>query len=415
MYRRIFNSISEAIMVCKIEKIKGKESFICINVNEAFTNKFKLKKEDLLERDIFDIFGFWDKEILRKYIYAVLNNKKFRKTKYIDSLRKYFDIELGLHEKDEFFIKFTDITDIREMKFLVGKYEFLFENARDVILFIDMDGNILKANNTAVELYGYSKAELLEMKIFDLRFDTNAFVFDQMDEANEIGIIFESEHKTKYNKKIPVEISSIGTDINGETVLLSIIRDITSRKKDREKIKKLAYYDTLTKLPNRRFFIEELNNIIDYNRESKSKIAIMFLDIDKFKFVNDNYGHNIGDILLCNIARRMENVIRGNDVVARLGGDEFVILNYDITNIDVLEKIASRINYVLKQEFMINNKKIYVSASIGISIFPDDALTSEELMRKADITMYDVKESGGDSHLFYNEKNRNKNLIKTKI
>ncbi|MCT4584450.1 MAG: diguanylate cyclase [Peptostreptococcaceae bacterium] len=404
MYRRIFNSISEAIMVCKIKNIEGKEKFICINVNEAFVDKFGLRKEDLLEQDIFDIFGFWDKDILRKYIFAVLNNKKFRKTKYIDSLRKYFDIELGLHEKDEFFIKFTDITDISEMKFMVGKYEFLFENARDVILFIDMDGNILKANNAAVDLYYYTKSELLEMKIFDLRFDLDSFVFNQMDMANENGIIFESEHKNKLGQKIPVEISSIGTDINGERVLLSIIRDITDRKKDREKIERLAYYDTLTRLPNRRFFIEELNNNIDYNGGIKTKVAIMFLDIDKFKFVNDNYGHNVGDILLCNIARRIENVIRNDDLVARLGGDEFVILNYNINNVNVLKNIASRINYVLKQEFMIENKKINVSASIGISIYPDDAINSEELMRKADITMYRVKESGGDCYLFYNKK-----------
>lgn len=404
MYRRIFNSISEAIMVCKIDHNSGTEKFICINVNDAFVDKFGLKREDLLDKDIFEVFTFWDKTVLRKYIYSVLNNKKFRKTKYIDNLRKYFDIELGLHNQDEFFIKFTDMTEMREMKFMVGKYEFLFENARDVILFIDMEGKILKANNTAVEIYGYSKSELLEMKIFDLRYDKNPFVFNQMDVANETGILFESEHRTKYNQKIPVEISSIGTDINGERILLSIIRDITSRKKDREKIKKLAYYDTLTKLPNRRFFIEELNKIIEYNKELKTKFSIMFLDIDKFKFVNDTYGHNIGDILLCNIARRVENVIRKDDIVARLGGDEFVILNQKISDLDIVENIASRINYVLKQEFKIENKKIYVSASIGISVYPDDALTSDDLMRRADMTMYDVKESGGDSHLFYSEK-----------
>lgn len=404
MYRRIFNSISEAIMVCKIDHNSGTEKFICINVNDAFVDKFGLKREDLLDKDIFEVFTFWDKTVLRKYIYSVLNNKKFRKTKYIDNLRKYFDIELGLHNQDEFFIKFTDMTEMREMKFMVGKYEFLFENARDVILFIDMEGKILKANNTAVEIYGYSKSELLEMKIFDLRYDKNPFVFNQMDVANETGILFESEHRTKYNQKIPVEISSIGTDINGERILLSIIRDITSRKKDREKIKKLAYYDTLTKLPNRRFFIEELNKIIEYNKELKTKFSIMFLDIDKFKFVNDTYGHNIGDILLCNIARRVENVIRKDDIVARLGGDEFVILNQKINDLDIVENIASRINYVLKQEFKIENKKIYVSASIGISVYPDDALTSDDLMRRADMTMYDVKESGGDSHLFYSEK-----------
>lgn len=404
MYRRIFNSISEAIMVCKIDHNSGTEKFICINVNDAFVDKFGLKREDLLDKDIFEVFTFWDKTVLRKYIYSVLNNKKFRKTKYIDNLRKYFDIELGLHNQDEFFIKFTDMTEMREMKFMVGKYEFLFENARDVILFIDMEGKILKANNTAVEIYGYSKSELLEMKIFDLRYDKNPFVFNQMDVANETGILFESEHRTKYNQKIPVEISSIGTDINGERILLSIIRDITSRKKDREKIKKLAYYDTLTKLPNRRFFIEELNKIIEYNKELKTKFSIMFLDIDKFKFVNDTYGHNIGDILLCNIARRVENVIRKDDIVARLGGDEFVILNQKINDLDIVENIAGRINYVLKQEFKIENKKIYVSASIGISVYPDDALTSDDLMTRADMTMYDVKGSGGDSHLFYSEK-----------
>lgn len=143
--------------------------------------------------------------------------------------------------------------------------------------------------------------------------------------------------------------------------------------------------------------------MIHYHDEHKNRISIMFLDIDGFKLVNDHYGHSIGDLLLYSIGRRLQNTLRNDDIVARLGGDEFVILNYNINDLDTIKRIANRINYVLRHPFVIKNNEIKVSASIGISIYPDDANCSEELMKKADKTMYKVKALGGNSNLFYKE------------
>ncbi|MBN1216112.1 MAG: EAL domain-containing protein [Candidatus Lokiarchaeota archaeon] len=196
------------------------------------------------------------------------------------------------------------------------------------------------------------------------------------------------------------------------------------RSKAEEEIKFLAYYDYLTKLPNRRYFLERFNATIAsagrYNRIS----AILFLDIDDFKLINDSLGHKIGDLLLIDISKRLKKCIRKSnfnysnkkietfiDVVARLGGDEFVISLIEISNPEDSSKIAKRIVHELSHPYYVEDHEIYITASIGIALYPSDGENTETLLKHADIAMYQAKKSGKNNFKYFTN-SMNKSIIK---
>jgi len=169
----------------------------------------------------------------------------------------------------------------------------------------------------------------------------------------------------------------------------------------REKLQKIAHYDDLTKLPNRTFFYIELQRELKRAQRHNANLALLFLDLDGFKAVNDTYGHGAGDQLLREVSQRIRNSVRDIDVVARLGGDEFTILLTDISHSSEALFVAKKIIYSLNKEFLIKRKAVFIGASIGISIYPDHGTDIDELIRNADNMMYNVKNSGKNSAKIY--------------
>jgi len=163
----------------------------------------------------------------------------------------------------------------------------------------------------------------------------------------------------------------------------------------------MAYHDNLTNLPNRELFRDRLDHALTQSRRKGSYVAVMFLDLDRFKQVNDSLGHMVGDKLLMSIAERLNTVIREGDTIARIGGDEFTIICEDCANLDDVTKIAQHIVDSLVFPFFIDSNEIYTTSSIGISIFPRDALNSEELLTAADTAMYRAKVEGRNNYQFY--------------
>lgn len=179
------------------------------------------------------------------------------------------------------------------------------------------------------------------------------------------------------------------------------IRAVNERKLAEQKILHMAYHDSLTNLPNRTMFDEKLKGYFGEAQRTGSMMAVIFLDLDRFKVINDTLGHQVGDQLLQIVARKLQEYVRGNDIVARFGGDEFIILLTDVAQADEAAQFARGIPDLLKEPFVIEDHELFVTPSIGISIYPSDGTEVESLLKNADIAMYRSKEKGGNSFHYY--------------
>jgi diguanylate cyclase (GGDEF)-like protein len=185
------------------------------------------------------------------------------------------------------------------------------------------------------------------------------------------------------------------------------IRAMNARRKAEEKIVHMAYHDALTNLPNRLLFHDRMQHAFTRARETGKQVAIIFFDLDRFKIINDTLGHHVGDRLLRDLARKLKSYVREEDIVARYSGDEFMILMHDITHIDQVTQFAKGIPHVLRDPFVYAGQELFVSASIGIALFPDDGTDPDTLIKNADIAMYRAKEKGGNTfQLYHPEMNR---------
>jgi diguanylate cyclase (GGDEF)-like protein/PAS domain S-box-containing protein len=195
------------------------------------------------------------------------------------------------------------------------------------------------------------------------------------------------------NKEFYAEITAFPMVFNGESVMQILIKDITDRKNIEKELENLAFYDSLTGLRNRRSFHDLLELSIETANKKGEQLALLYMDLDKFKEVNDTLGHEIGDELLKQFSNRLINNVRGNSLHGRIGGDEFLILLKDIKNSRNVEKITQRLYTALQRPYQINGHYINTTASIGISIYPKDGTSGERLIKYADQALYAAKET----------------------
>lgn len=186
-------------------------------------------------------------------------------------------------------------------------------------------------------------------------------------------------------------------EVEGHPFYTLTLRDITARKRYEERIRYQALYDDLTGLPNRAFLKDRIALEIARTRRSHTRFALMYLNLDRFKRINDTYGHEAGDAVLQETARRLKQAVRADDLAARIGGDEFVILLPGLYNADLVGKIAAKILKVVKQPTAVRNHQVVLSISIGITVCPDDGEDYETLLANADIAMNRAKETGKDT------------------
>ena len=212
---------------------------------------------------------------------------------------------------------------------------------------------------------------------------------------------YEAEALHKNGRRLRWRLVGKTVRINDEATRLGVVRDITARKHAEARIQYLAHHDMLTGLPNRAYLTERLTTILALARRHGTLVAIMFIDLDNFKTVNDSLGHHVGDVLLKQIAVRIKEVLREADMVSRLGGDEFLVILADFAAPEDAAKVAEKLLQVISAPVELEGRQVCANASIGISVFPRDGDNADDLIRRADAAMYSAKEHGRGHSRFY--------------
>jgi diguanylate cyclase (GGDEF)-like protein/PAS domain S-box-containing protein len=282
----------------------------------------------------------------------------------------------------------------------------IIRHAMDGIVTVCETGEIEAFNPAAEEIFGYRQEEVVGQPVSLLIAPDSVEQYrrelEQFLASKQGGGIRGKEVVAlrKNGERFAMELSASEMEIKGQRFFVAIVRDVTERKQIEERIKHLAHHDHLTGLPNRSLFIDHLEQAIKMARRRKHRTAVLFLDLDGFKQINDTLGHEAGDQLLRDVSTRLRRVIRDSDVAARIGGDEFTFVLSDIGPAENAAGVARKIIEVLSEDFHLKGEPCSIGGSIGIAVFPEHADHHEDLLRKADEAMYTAKKSGKNTYRF---------------
>lgn len=334
--------------------------------------------------------------------------------------------------------------------------DYIFRAVNDPIFFIGQDFFIQNVNEVALRMTGYNLQSIKRKRFNTLVADSNFSFYDLIKEGNvkniEVNLLSKDQHILQYElsgtviydefddmlgiviilhdiserKKAEKFLQNYNLELEnkiGERTLklveanLILKNEITDRITAEEKIRHMGYYDELTDLPNRRYFNEAITKQIKEIHSTSNKFAIMYLDLDNFKLINDTFGHQQGDNLLKYFANCMKKVIRETDVLARVGGDEFIILVTNLQEescVNTLNKLSKEIMNIFNEPFLIENKENFITTSIGLAFYPDDGKDAETLIMNADIAMYEAKNLGKNNVKICSQEVKDKFMKKTK-
>lgn len=306
----------------------------------------------------------------------------------------------------------TDITEQKMLQLKSLEQSQVIEQIHDGVIRTDMEGIVLSWNPGAEKIYGYKAEEVIGKHISIIYRPQDSMLFKEIKRV----VVEEGEYCadlyfiTKSNESISIALSlTILKDENGIPIgIIGINRDITERKQAQELLEKQkdilhyqAHYDTLTGLPNRMLFMDRLDQAIIKAKRNDNKVALVFIDVDKFKHINDSLGHLVGDKVLRIVAERLGSSIRRGDTLARLSGDEFTMIIEELSDAQHLVALAQKLLSLMREPMYIDDHELYLSLSIGVSIYPDDAMNAMELLKYADTAMYKAKEGGRNNFQFY--------------
>ncbi|HZG59413.1 MAG TPA: EAL domain-containing protein [Anoxybacillus sp.] len=280
-------------------------------------------------------------------------------------------------------------------------YQSLFEHNQDAVFSLRLDGSVSSVNQAAVSISGYSRDELLTMNfqplvvLEDLEKSIESFEKAAKGDSQN----YDLRIRTKNNDLLYLTVTSVPIVVNNQiTGIFSIAKNITERVEHGERIREMAYYDALTGLPNRRMFQEHISKAISEAKQTSSIFALLYMDLDRFKHVNDSLGHTVGDIVLRRVATILQEEMQNQGLVFRMGGDEFAIL---LTSIQAKEEAIDMAKWVLRifeEPIQINDIDLLITPSIGIAFYPNDGIDSETLLKHADVAMYEAKRNGKNGY-----------------
>jgi len=283
-----------------------------------------------------------------------------------------------------------------------ARYRGLFDGVPVGLYRSTPEERFLDANPALVEMLGCpDRQTLLRASVTDFYVDpADRELWQSLMERGGVVRGFEVRFRRRDGTVIWVRNTARAVHDAGGRVLYyeGSIEDITERKRAEEIIKHMAYHDDLTGLPNRRLFDDRLNLAMAHAERNQQKLAVMLLDLDHFKEVNDTLGHSVGDQLLQAVGERLVNLLRKGDTVARMGGDEFMLLLPEATQVEDAAKVARKLLGAMREPYVFDGHELYITTSIGIVLYPDDGEDGDTLMKNADITMYRAKDQGRDNY-----------------
>ena len=296
-------------------------------------------------------------------------------------------------------------TQNRQLRVAGVRYQRLFETAKDGILLLDSEsGRVTDVNASVVRMLGYGRDHFLNRKLWDVLPFTEIPACRTGLAALQTSPAIAFDHwslETQDKSLVDVEFVGSTYQVEGSRIVQCNLRDITSRKHAEARIHHMAMHDALTGLPNRVLLQDRLTQCIALARRNRESIAVLMLDLDRFKHVNDSLGHHFGDRLLEEVSARIKACLRESDIVARLGGDEFVIALPSVSCDHDIEEVVHKLLLSLLNPFQIEDHEIQISGSIGIARYPADGDSPGDLLRAADVAMYAAKSKGRSTHCFF--------------
>ncbi|WKE66118.1 EAL domain-containing protein [Gallaecimonas kandeliae] len=298
---------------------------------------------------------------------------------------------------------YQDITERKQLEGEVTLYARAFENTAEGVLILNAQKAILSGNPAVERISGFEREELQDKPLAFLLPEEflDVDVWQQVEQNGAWTGETSLRRKDGSNCALWLNISVMDDPASASRHLVAVFSDMTERKAAEFELRRLANYDVLTGLPNRGMFMQRLSQALATAKSQEQRLALLFMDLDRFKTVNDTYGHRVGDGLLIEAANRLQQVVGERDTLARLGGDEFVVIVHEVDKPEQLIPLCEALLAALARPFNIYGREFFLSTSIGISLFPDDGKQPEALLRNADMAMYHAKDEGRNNMQFY--------------
>lgn len=310
-------------------------------------------------------------------------------------------------------LKMHSIEGKEAINALAQREKLHFDNTPLAMIEWDNLFKVTSWNASASKMFGYTAEEAIGKHInfiipVSQQNTSNNSIYQLLKDAG--GHHIRSQNIRKDGKIIYCEWfnTALKDAANNVVGIASLVQDETAYKKAQDEIERLAYYDTLTNLPNRRLLIDRLNQALKVSKRTKSCVGIMFMDLDNFKTLNDTKGHAVGDLLLQSVAKRLQLAVRAHDTVARIGGDEFVMIldnlgkDFDSANLSI-KSVAEKLLKEINRPFKLQNYEHYCTPSIGIYTYAGESISADEILKRADAAMYQIKQSGRNNIKFYDD------------
>ena len=400
--------------------IIDRETLKYLYVNDGAVKKLGYTKKEFSDMDIYSVNPFLTKQnakeiaelllqkghVINRTVHRCKNGSEYHVQSYLQTIR--------FQNRDAFIIFDTDIISQVELEKREKEKAKIVETMSDGVVVTDLQGKVRDINRSAKKILGYETIEHIE-QLFDKGYKNKLSIL--MEEIrtcckadDECSVGTEVECIQNGGKRIVCDLSVMQLhDNEGKKYgIVWMFEDISDKKKQQhllqkqaKKLEELAYHDPLTALPNRTLFRDRLSQAISYSKRHDKKFALLFIDLDRFKQINDSLGHQFGDQVLLEVAKRIKSVIREEDTLARFGGDEFLVIARDILDKEDARKIAEKILESLQKPFNMRGQDVYTTISIGVSLYPDDSQNGENLIKFADSAMYQAKEEGRNNFRFY--------------
>jgi diguanylate cyclase (GGDEF)-like protein/PAS domain S-box-containing protein len=408
-YKALFESSDLAIFV--IDSASGE----ILDVNHQVEELSGYPQAEIIGRRLLEFFSHPDQAVIRAWCDNFRHSAGapeprdvFLRTNHAEHIPVTLGLmSVRLRDRDVIMATLKDVREQRRLEEYLQLTSKVFENTSEAIIITDADTKILKINRAFTDITGYSEQDIIGQtpRLLHSSWQDPHFYEEMWHTINTKGE-WQGELWNRRKDGAPyaewLSISAIYNNDGEISNYIGIFIDITEQRKAQERIRQLAFYDALTGQPNRTLFMDRLRHAMDKANRNKTKLALLFLDLDNFKTINDTLGHHTGDLLLQAIAHKLRQLVRHSDTFARLGGDEFTLILEDVAHMQEVLVTARKLLEVFKQPFVLQDgKELFSSASIGICFYPTDGTSIHDLMRNADIAMYRAKALGKNSFEFY--------------